>query len=631
MAEDRLPRKLVAILHADVAGYSRLSGEDEDTTHRRLKESLTLISTTVDRHNGQVVNYAGDAVLARFDAAVDALACATAIQKVLKDRNSNVPDERKVEFRIGVNLGDVIEDQGDIYGDGVNVAARLERLAEPGGICISEAVHTAVGNKLSVGFADIGEQQVKNIEKPVRVYRVLLAAEAASKAVIQPRLRKGGSWRWFAVVSSVIVFVAVAGIVVWQQSWRSAVAPPAVEGIAHSLPDKPSIAVLPFTNMSGDPDQEYFADGITEDLTTDLSKLSGLFVVARNSSFTYRGKALDLREVSRELGVRYLLEGSVRRRGEQVRINAQLVDGVTGGHLWAERFDGAMSNIFQLQDDVNQSIVEALAVSLTLTEREQLDRVETVSSAAYDVLLRGLEQFHRSSRETTLEARTLFKQAIELDPNYARAYANVALTHASDVNFLWTDNKEESIRLGLEYAAKAIELDDRIPQIYFTRSALYLAQRKHDAAIEAARRIIEVHPNYADGYGMLAFALCFGGYLPEALEAIRKAKKIDPQFTYLDLALEARTLFLLKRYDEAVGIIEDSVSRNPAYDRTQLLLAAIYAQMGKLEDASWAVEEAMLIKPIISLEYERREAYYKNAEDLEHYISALRKAGVPDT
>jgi TolB-like protein/cytochrome c-type biogenesis protein CcmH/NrfG len=396
-------------------------------------------------------------------------------------------------------------------------------------------------------------------------------------------------------------------------------------------PDKPSIAVLPFTNMSADPDQQYFADGISEDLTTDLSKLSGLFVAARNASFAYRSESLDLREVSRELGVRYVLEGSIRRQGEQVRINAQLIDGTTGGHVWAERFDGVMSDIFELQDDVNKKIVDALAVSLTLTEREQLDRVETISSAAYDVLLRGLEQFHLSSPESVREARRLFKRAIEMDPNYARAYANVALTHASEVNFVWYKDKEESIRLGLEYADKAMELDANIPQIYFTRSALYLAQQKYDAAIEAARRTVEVHPNYADGYGMLAFASLWAGNFPEALEAIRKVKQIDSQISYLDLALEARTLFFMKRYDEAVGLIETSVARNSTFDRTQLLLAAIYAQLDRLDDAAWAVEEALVINPEISLDYERRKAYYRRSEDVEHYIEALRKAGVPET
>jgi adenylate cyclase len=406
--------------------------------------------------------------------------------------------------------------------------------------------------------------------------------------------------------------------------------PASAERTAFPLPDKPSIAVLPFANMSGDSEQEYFSDGMTDDLITDLSKISGLFVIARNSSFSYKGKSSDVRQVSRELGVKYVLEGSVRRAGNQIRINAQLIDATTGGHVWAERFDGTMADVFSLQDAVNHKIVTALAVNLTVDDRKRLDKIETSNPDAYDMLLRGLDGYQRFDRESNAQARETFEKAIVLDASYARAYANVALTHASDVNFNWTNNREESIQLGLEYAAKALDLDDNIPQIYLTRSILYLAQRHHDAAVEAGRRTVEVHPNYADGYAALAFVLSYAGQLEEALEAMYQAKHINPQYSHVYLAVEGRILFLLGRYKEALIVLEESAQRNPVFDRIQLNLAATYAQLGELDDAAWAVEQALIIRSDISLTDERRDANYKRSQDLNHYIEALRKAGVPE-
>ena len=327
--EDRLPRKLAAILYADVAGYSQLTGEDEDTTHRTLSEYLDLIASTVATHRGQVMHYAGDAMLAKFDAVVDATSAAVAMQNALKIRNEAVPDERKVQFRIGVNLGDVIEDRGDIYGDGVNVAARLESLAEPGGICISDAVRSAIGKKLHLDYEDMGEQQFKNIADPVRTYRVLLCVSESPTDILKTPLP--------------------------------------------SRSDKPSIAVLPFTNMSGDPEQEHFSDGITEDIITDLSKVAGLFVVARNSTFTYKGEAVNVQQVGKELDVRYVLEGSVRKAGNRTRITGQLVDGSTGGHLWAERYDRDLTDIFAVQDEIARSITGALKATLAPEEECALE------------------------------------------------------------------------------------------------------------------------------------------------------------------------------------------------------------------------------------------------------------------
>jgi adenylate cyclase len=424
------------------------------------------------------------------------------------------------------------------------------------------------------------------------------------------------------LISAVAAFGYLSWLTQQQQETSASVARAAV--------DKPSIAVLPFNNMSGDPTQEYFADGITEDLTTDLSRISGLFVVARNSAFAYKGRSVDLRTIADELGVRYLLEGSVRRVGEQIRINAQLIDGSSGGHIWAERFDGTMSDVFALQDHVNRKIVAALEVSLTDEDQEALDKVETSSPEAYDVLLRGLEQYQRFTAESTIAARDLFQQATALDPNYARAYANIALTYATEVNFFWSRNREESIRLGLEFASKALELDDTMPQIYLTRSILYLSQRQHQAALEAAQRTIEVHPDYADGHATLAFIASYSAEFDQALEALARARQINPQGTGIFLAVEGRVLFLMKRYAEALLLLQESVDRNPGFDRTHLHLAAIYAELGQLDDAAWSVDEALAISPDITLEQERRDTLYMRDVDIEHYLGALRKAGVPE-
>jgi len=337
-----------------------------------------------------------------------------------------------------------------------------------------------------------------------------------------------------------------------------------------------------------------------------------------------------LRTVAAELGVRYLLEGSVRRSGDQIRINAQLIDGENGGHMWAERFDGTMADVFELQDHVNRKIVAALEVNLTAADEKRFDQVETTVAGAYDLLLRGVERYNVFNREAMVGARDLFKRAAALDPNYARAYANIALTYATEVNFFWSGNREKSIRLGLEFTDKALALDDSIPQIYLTRSILYLSQRQHQAALEAARRTIEVHPNYADGQATLAFIQSYSGKLEPALESLARAKQINPQGTGVYLAIEARILFLLGRYEEALGILEQALDRNPAFDRIHLHMAAVNAELGHLDEADWSVDEALAISPDISLAKERREAIYLRDSDLEHYVDALRKAGVPE-
>jgi len=639
---------MAAILHADVAGSTALVQLNESVAHERINDAFKRFSRTIEQYGGTVHEVRGDALVAEFSRASNAVSAALAFQAKHSQHLARLPGDVKPTVRIGVSLGEVIFADGTVTGAGVVLAQRVEQFAVPGGLCITGAIHEALPQRMPVEQEDLGEREVKGFGEPVRVYAVDLRDGTVLPEPVDSHDGRKALLSRRTVIALASLLIVGAGLLIWLQPWAPAPGsppagspalsqtdepaspPPPTGDQQHARIDKPSIAVLPFDNMSGDPEQEYFADGITEDLTTDLSKISGLFVVARNSSFAYKGKSPDVREVSRSLGVRYVIEGSVRRAGDQIRINAQLIDATTGGHIWAERFDGTMADVFSLQDDVNGKIVTALEVNLTADDRKRLSKVETYNPEAYDMLLRGFKQYQFFTRETNSEARDLFKQAITLDDTYARAYANVALTYGSEVNFNWTDNREESIRLGLEYAARALELDDRIPQIYLTRSMLYLAQRRYDAAVEAARRTIEVHPNYADGHAALAFVLSYTGFNKEALSAIRQAKRINPQYSYIYLAVEGRILFLLGRYEEAVGYLEEAVERNPVFERGQLTLAATYAALGRFDDASWAVEEVLLIKPDISLADERREANYKMPEDRDRYFDALRKAGLPE-
>ncbi len=631
MADKRLTGKLAVILHADVVGSTALVQQDEHKAHERIHDTFIRFGDTISRYHGHVRELRGDALLAEFERASDAVSATLAFQSEQANHNAQLDDDMRPVLRVGVALGEVIIADNTITGEGVILAQRLEQLSEPGGLCITPAIREALPKRLPFDLKNQGEQRLKGFDEPIGVYRVALRAGASVPTPV--REHSGGSSGvstklklLFAALLLIVSAATAYGYISWlpQQDSKPA------DFVVQSSVEKPSIAVLPFNNMSGDPEQEYFANGITEDLTTDLSRISGLFVVARNSSFSYKGRSVDVRTVARELGVRYVLEGSVRRIGDQIRINAQLVDGDSGGHVWAERFDGTMADVFALQDHVNRRIVAALKVSLTAADEKRFNKVETNNPDAYDQLLRGIEVYNLFTREAIAQSREMFHQATVLDPGYARAYANVALTYATEVNFFWTQNREESIRLGLEFADKALALDDSIPQIYLTRSILYLSQRQHLTALEAAQRTIEVHPNYVDGQATLAFIQSYSGQFEAALETLERTKRINPQGTGIYLEIEGRILFLLARYDDALRILEEAVDRNPGFDRIHLDLAATYAELGNLDDAAWSVDEALAISPDISLAKERRDTIYLHDSDLEHFIGALRKAGVPE-
>ncbi|MCH8835564.1 MAG: tetratricopeptide repeat protein [Proteobacteria bacterium] len=626
MQAQHLKRKLVAVIAADVAGYTRLMGADEDATmaawwsHRK-----ELIDPTIAGYEGRIVKHTGDGFLAEFPSVLDAVRCAVAMQSEMARRNADVPEDRRMRFRMGVNLCDIMSDDEDIYGDGVNIAARLESLAEPGGVSISGAVHDQVRGKLDFSWEDLGERRVKNVAEPVRAYR-MTPQTAAAPAHSAPGRRK--VW----AVAGIAAALAVVAVAAWYLYPRPSPPPAAdihaTEMAALAPPDQPSIAVLPFDNISGDPEQDYFVDGITEDLITDLSQVSGLFVIARNSVFTYKGKPVKVQQVGRELGVQYVLEGSVRKSGNRIRINAQLVDAVTGRHLWAARYDRELTEVFALQDEVTAKIVSALAIKLTVDERERLSRAAVTSPEAYDTLLRGLELFRRFTRETNAEARVLFEKAIALDPQYARAYADVALTHGMDVTFGWTDAPEAANARGLEFARNGLALDDTLPQVHFALASTYLRHRRYDESIAADRKSIGLDPNYADGYASLAMSLAYAGRPEDGLKAIRKAMRLNPRHPFFYVWIVGHAYFLMGRYAEAATAFERVLERNPQFPGGHMTLAATYGHLGRTADAEWEVEETLTLLPDFSLARERRRALYKNPADLERYIEGLRKAGL---
>jgi TolB-like protein/class 3 adenylate cyclase len=478
MVQESFKRKLTAILSADVEGYSRLMGEDEDATIRTLTAYRKLMSTLIRKHRGRVVDSPGDNLLAEFLSVVDAVRCAVEIQEELRVRNAELPENRRMEFRIGVNLGDVVEEGKRIYGDGVNITARVEGLAKAGGICISGTVYDSIKNKLSLGYQPLGEHTVKNIKEPIRVYRMLIGPEAAASVV---RKKKAGLRHWQkAALTAVAVLVVVAGAwAIWNFYFRpSPIEPASLDKMALPLPEKPSIAVLPFSNMSGDPEQDYIADGMTENIITGLSQIPEMFVIARNSVFTYKGKAVKIYQVSEELGVRYVLEGSVQKTGNRLRVNAQLIDAIKGHHLWAERYDRELIDLFNLQDEITVKILTAMQLKLTLGDAVRWHKTDNFK--AWGHFSKGLSHFDRFTIGDHLKAREHFTQATKLDPDYAIAWTMRAWVHFVEVRMGWSKSPAESIKRSLELAQKASALSasqawlhSLMGQIYFIQLILH--------------------------------------------------------------------------------------------------------------------------------------------------------------
>ena len=584
MTTEHVKRRLAAILAADVAGYGRLMGGDDEGTLARLKtDRENLIDPKIKKHRGRVIKIIGDGMLVEFASVVDAVRCAVEIQTEMVERNRAQPEDKRIEFRVGINVGDVIVDGSDIYGDGVNVAARLEGLAEPGGICVSGRVQEDVQGKVDVTFEDIGDRQLKNIARPVRVYRVRLNVTAAKAAL--------------------------------------------------ALPDKPSIAVMPFNNMSGDPEQDYFADGMVEEITTALSRIHWLFVIARNSSFTYKGRAVDVKQVGRELGVRYVLEGSVRKAANRVRITAQLVDASTRMHLWADRFEGALDDVFDLQDQVTASVVGAISPRLEQAEIERAERKPTESLSAYEHYLRGIANFHQWAREANNEALRLFYRAVELDPHFSSAYGMAANCYAQRKGLRWMADQVNDTSEAERLARRAAEVG-RNDAVALARAGFALAYIVHDldGGVALIDRALSLNANLAEVWHFSGWAKIYLGDPEVAIEHFARAMRLsplDPSIFIMQMGT-AFAHFFAGRYDDASSWAEKALRERPDYHPALRIAAASYALAGRLKEAHDAIARSRRPKSTPHISNLKNQIPLRRPEDLARYAEGLRKAGLPE-
>jgi TolB-like protein len=580
-----MQRRLAAILAADVAGYSRLMGADEASTALALRKHRAAVDPIVMSHGGRIVKSTGDGVLLEFPSIVAAVECAVAVQKLMAERNADVPEDRRMLFRMGINLGDVLIEGDDILGDGVNVAARLEGVAEPGGICLSESAYQQVRDKIPIDVTDMGEQRLKNIARSVRTYRLRLDR---SPEQVKPAL---------------------------------------------ALPDKPSIAVLPFQNMSADPEQEYFVDGVVEDIITALSRMRWLFVIARNSTFTYKGRAVDIKQVGRELGVRYVIEGSVRKASNRVRITGQLIDSATGAHLWADRFEGAFEDIFDLQDQMTASVVGAIAPKLEQAEIERAKLKPTESLDAYDYYLRGRANFHHGTEETISEALRLFYRAIELDPDFASAHGMAAWCYVIRKNFGWmTDRVQETTELE-RLANKAVVLgkEDAVA-LYTGGFALAHVAGQLEAGAALIDRALALDPNLAAAWHLGGWVRIYLGEAETAIEHMARAMRLnplDPQLFGMQNGTAAAH-FLAGRYDEASAWAEKALREHPTHAPAMRIAAASHALAGQFAQAREAMARMRQIDPALRVSNIGAFVPFPRSKDFDRYVQGLREAGLPE-
>jgi len=592
MAEDRVERRLAAILAADVAGYSRLMGADEEGTLAALKaHRRAVLDPKITEHRGRIVKTTGDGLLVEFASVVDAVRCAVEIQRQMAERNAGVAAEQRIEFRIGLNVGDIIIDDKDIYGDGVNIAARLEGLAAPGGICVSRVVRDQVRDKLDFSFEDMGEQQVKNIARPVRTHRVRL-----DSPVDEPSA------------------AAVA-------TTRS----------AQPLPQKPSIAVLPFANMSGDAEQEYFSEGITEDIITNLSHNHAFFVISRSTSFAFKGPAVDVGKIGRELGVRYVLEGSVRRAGNRVRITAQLIEAASGHHLWADRYDRELADVFAVQDEISRSITGAIAPGIIAAEIRQAQRKGPDQLDAWDRTVRAHWHIRRFTQVDLAEARRLLEEAIDLDPTNSMAHADLAFARHFEAVFGWGDGPAEShVRLG-EAARNAVAADDSDAMAHTALAIFDLFSNRHEEARRRLQRALELNPNSEFARGYLGGSYAFGGDYEAALANLEEAIRLSPRSQLLVIwhLCEGWAALTVERHEEAVVFAARAREANPEFPDIYAVLASAYGHLGNATAGMAALDQLSQRMPGLTGSDERLSRPFARASDRERYLEGLRKAGIP--
>ena len=628
MAQESFKRKLTAILSADVEGYSRLMGEDEEATVRTLTAYREVFTNLIQQHSGRVIDSPGDNLLVEFASVVDAVQCAVAVQKEINSRNNELPENRRMQFRIGINLGDVIQEAERIYGDGVNIAARLEGLANTGGICVSRTAYDQVKNKLELGYEYLGEHRVKNIAEPVRVYKVLLEPESAGKVIGEKRKEK----RRMTLAAVIALLIGLGGLAGWylyiEQTKR--IEPASVEKMAFPLPDKPSIAVLPFVNMSGDPEQSYFSDGITEHIITSLSKVPYIFVIARHSTFAYKGKSVKIQQIAEELAVRYVLEGSVQRSDDRVRITVQLIDATTGHHLWAENYDRKLKDIFALQDEIAMKIMAELQVELTAADLGRLSSIKTTNLKAYEKFLKGNEHLFRRTEADVLEARRLAQEAIALDPEYGVAYVLLGWTHLDDVWFYRTKDRAKSLQTAEQLAQRAIDLSGQSAVTHRLLSSVFLLRKQYEKAIVEAQKAVELNPNSANSNFIYGMVLRCAERYDEAIPVLKKAIRLNPVTPINYLNNLAWSYTFSEQYEKAIPLWNRTIERNPDYLFAYMGLTCAYQLSGNEVKARKAAAEVLRIKPTFSMALIEKRILTKNEEIKERLLEAYRKAGIPE-
>lgn len=630
MADPEGTRKLEAILAADVAGYSRLMQQDDEATVATLEAYRAVFREKVQAYRGRVVDMAGDSVLAVFEAATGAVRAALEIQALLAERNDALPETRRMRFRIGVNLGEVIErPDGTVYGDGVNIAARLESIGEPGGVTVSGTVFDQVKHRVQVGFDFIGEQEVKNIAELVRAYRVVAARQSPAGAPASKRIEP--IWRRPLLISSVVVGLAALVLGSWQFAhrvhWTASLASSGND-VGLPLPSKPSIAVMPFVNLSGDQRQEYFSDGMTETLITDLSRLANLFVIARNSTFAYKGKALDVRRVGRELGVRYVLEGSVQKTNERLRVSAQLVEASTAQQLWAERYDRSPTEVLEIQDDIAKHIVTELEVKLLSGEQVRSWHRTTRNSEAYDLFLKGGSLLGKNTKEDVAAAQILFEQALHLDPKFAMAMVWQSFTYYAQGDAGWSNDPRESYLKAVALARQAIAIEPSLGEAYSSLANTLLTLQQHSEAVTAAEKAITLSPNDANTLALSGWVLALTGRAAESKPLVERALRLDPLPPGWYYGAMGDSLLFANHVDEAVQSHRKCVQLVPDFIWCELGLTVDYVESGKLDEAHVQAKEAIRINSHITAEDNTYTRSIGVREDRARVVAALHRPGL---
>lgn len=623
MVSPRVDRRLAAILAADVVGYSRLMERDETGTLGRLKaHRKELAEPLIAEHGGRVVKLIGDGLLCEFGSAVDAVCCAVLLQKGLAEREAGVPEADRIRMRIGINLGDIIHEEGDVYGDGVNLAARLQPLAEPGGICIARNIHSQVKAKLAFRFEPMGRRALKNIAEPVEIWRVVPGEPAPPRPAPVLRLRLVQA----AAAGAVLLLASVGAW--WWHTGRMPVTPSAVAS-GLPLPDKPSIAVLPFTNMSGDQAQDYFSDGISEEIITALSRFEDLFVIARNSTFVYKGKMVDVRDIGHQLGVRYVLGGSVQRSAEQLRINVQLIDAIANVHLWAEKYDRPAADLFTVQDEITQRVTAALGGRHGAIPRAELARTAHMDAKqfqAHDLLLQGIAAIDRFTRDDVARGQELLHRAVKLDPSNAHAFAKLAIAQWLEFTMGWSTNPEATLKELERLAHQALDVDPSNPWAHWALGYWHLTARRLDEALAEQEKAHTILPNDADLLTELGWMRSLAGDPERGLGEMRAAMRLSPYCPNWYASNLAQALYMLGRYEEAIRSLSGLQPQNLL---TRLYLAASYAELGRLDEARAQMAEALKLDPELTAEKAGSRRPFKRDEDRAHYLDGLRKAGLP--